>query len=252
MYSQTNIEELFELIGRMPQQVFVRAAHYDMIKTSKSTWPNQLLNLHITLKEVDRVLDEIEYQGVKQQIPTLLMCNPIKDNALVIEKIMSRNYQSSTWTAMTHQLQYDELPQLSNNFKVELVDNENDLDLWISIVEQELMGNNKLNNSIFHTLLSHKGCFFFLGFDNGKAVATSFLFNGTINAGIYLVSTLTAYRKKGIGKQMTFKCLEKAKALHCSQVDIQATAFGKNMYASLGFADCGPIHVFRLSSEPQI
>ena len=247
MYSQNNIEELFELIGKIPEQEYFRSKKYDFIKTRGSIWPNQLLNIEVHIDDLGEVLEEIENQGNVKTIPNLLMCNPIRDNALIIEKIKARNYQSSLWTAMSHNLTVIDQPDSKNKLTIKLIDKQNDLRKWLDIVEEELMGSKKLNYKLFESLLEEGNSYFFLGIQNDKPVATSFLFKGKSSAGIYLVSTLKTHRKKGIGKLMTLKCLEMAKELKCKKVDLQATDLGKKVYESTGFKDYGAIHVFRIT-----
>ena len=106
-----------------------------------------------------------------------------------------------------------------------------------------------MNPDIFNSLFLRKECHFFLGFVNNQPVATSFLFKKSNIAGIYLVSTLKAHRKKGVGTQMAHKCLELAKVLNSTNVELQATDSGKKIYESLGFKNYGIINVFRIEKS---
>lgn len=248
VYTQDNIEELFKLIGKLPEHKFACTKNYDFISASSSIWPNLLFNFKGALVNVEKILDDIESLDNDLKLPNLLMTNPAKDNSLVIDRIKLRNYISSRWSAMTHFLNFDDikLPILKIHLKIKLIDNKNDLLKWLEIVEIELMGKKKLDYNIFNYLLKEKKCYFYLGFWGMLPVATSFLFKGKTSAGVYLVSTLKTYRKKGIGKNMTFICLKKAKELKCKKVDIQATDFGFQIYKSLGFINYGDINVFRI------
>lgn len=245
-YSQSNLEQLFQLIGSMPNQEYGRTAHFDYIKTAASAWPNQLINFRTEGKEIIHILNQIEKDALTGRIPELLMLNPSKDENLSKEPFIRKKYSSSVWTAMTHNLQFISPQKQIENFHIKLIDNGDDLKLWLALVASELMNDHPLNASVFNALLNHKAVCFFLGIANGQAVATSFLYAHGAAAGVYLVSTAKSHRKRGFGKALTVACLHKAKELGCYRVDIQATGLGKPVYASLGFVSRGDIDVYRV------
>lgn len=246
MYSQSNLEEFYELIGNLPNQEFTSEKHFDFIRTTNSIWPNQLLNLKTTKSNINKLLDIIEIKSSDDLIPKILTCNTLFDKKYVIDNLKARNYRHTIWLAMTHNLESNTQVAYNSNLTIKSVVNEFDLKAWLHIVEIELMDANKLSLDIFKHLLNSKNCYFFLGFENNKPVATALLFIGESNAGIYLVSTLKTHRNKGVGTQMIDKCLEQAKNLRCTNVIIQATNLGHGIYKSLGFKTYGEINVFRI------
>lgn len=245
-YSQNNIEQLFKLIGSFPNQQFGRSTHFEFIKTTDSVWPNQLINLNAFEDEIEVVLDQIETDSEKETIPDLLMLNPICQNYIIINKLRERDYKSSEWTAMTHDLNFLGTQNTTSNFQVKLIQNKSNLREWLTIVEAELMGNQPLNADVFNNLLENKDCYFFLGYEGKQPVATSFLFVKEKSAGVYLVSTKKSYRKKGFGQEITRQCLLKAKEFKCEHVHLQATKLGTGVYKSLGFVNQGAIGVFKI------
>lgn len=245
-YSQNNIDQLFQLIGRFPNQHYGQSACFDFIKTTDCIWPNQLINFRATVNEVDAVLNQIEIDSENGEIPSLLMLNPIINGNSIINQIKKRDYKLSQWMAMTHDLKTIEKPSVISDFEIKLVERKSDLGEWLKIVESELMANHSLNTDVFNQLLENNNCFFYLGFNRKQPVATSFLYVNDQEAGVYLVSTKKSHRKKGIGKEMTRECLLKSKELKCNRVDLQATEFGRGVYQSLGFENQGIIDVFRV------
>lgn len=248
-YSQDNIKQFYQLIGSMPDQEFSRTDHFEFIKTKNSVWPNQLINFHPTKDDMDEVLHQIENRSFNGTFPSQLMLNPSTDSDFIINGLKKANYKSSQWTAMTHDLNRVKSGTICSDFKIRLIKNHSDLKLWLEIVKSELMGNQELNHNIFKNLVENQDCYLFLGFENKKPVATSLLFVNESNAGIYLVATIKTHRKKGYGKEMTQKCLLKAKELNCERADIQATKFGRNVYSSIGFVNHGDINVFRIEKN---
>lgn len=248
-YSQKNIEQLFKLIGSFPNQQYVHSTHFEFIRTTDSAWPNQLINLNASEDEIDDVLDQIENDSEKGIIPDLLMLIPIYKNRFINDKLKQREYKSSKWTAMAHDLEFIVTQNTISQFQVKLVQSKSDFIAWLTIVETELMGIHSLNSDVFNILLENNDCYFFLGFEAKQAVATSFLFVKEKGAGVYLVATKKAHRKKGFGLEMTRHCLLKAKELECEHVHLQATELGKGVYSSLGFVDQGAIGVFRIKKN---
>ena len=247
-YSQSNIEQLFKLIGSFPNQQYVQTDYFEYIKTKDSIWPNQLLNLQASENEIETVLDLIEEQSKDGEIPNLLMLNPNTKIHSLNDKLRQRAYKSGLWYAMAHSLN-NLTPQNTNpNFKVIRVQIK-DLGIWLSIVEEELMDNKPLNTVLFKNLLDNNNCYFYLGFERNLAVATSFLFVDKKNAGVYLVSTKKTHRRKGFGREMTNHCLLMAKVLRCENVELQATEIGKGVYESVGFTIHGSVDVFRIKKH---
>lgn len=150
---------------------------------------------------------------------------------------------------MTHNLEFIVTQDRNTGFRVKQVEDKNDFRAWLSIVEEELMGNNSLNPDVFIKFLENNSCYFFLGFEKNMPVATSFLFVSAKGAGVYLVSTKKLNRRKGYGLAMTNQCLLKARELECEHVDLQATQLGKGVYESLGFIEQGAIDVFRIKKN---
>jgi GNAT superfamily N-acetyltransferase len=247
-YSQNNLEQLFKLIGTIPNQEYSCELHYDYVKAKHSIWPNQLINLKATETDLDCILDSIEKRSKIGTIPNILMLKPTPLDYQAATMLQKRGYKPGTWTAMSHDLNLPTLQSSNSTLQVKLVESNSELRLWQAIVETELMGNHALDYELLKHLLQNKNCYFFLGFEKSKPVTTSFLFVNNTDAGIYLVSTLKTHRKKGYGKEITLQCLVKAKAENCKQVAIQATELGLPVYQSLGFSDQGLIHVFRIQS----
>ncbi len=84
----------------------------------------------------------------------------------------------------------------------------------------------------------------FLAFQNGKPVATSLLFLTDSAAGIYFVTTLTEYRKKGIGLKLTRQTMRFAKMAGARQASLQSSPDGLRVYEQAGFKEYCRVDVY--------
>jgi ribosomal protein S18 acetylase RimI-like enzyme len=75
----------------------------------------------------------------------------------------------------------------------------------------------------------------YLGFADGRPVATATRISAHGVAGIYSVSTIPAYRRRGIGAAMTRRAALDGRADGCLAAALQATVMGYPVYRRLGF-----------------
>lgn len=87
----------------------------------------------------------------------------------------------------------------------------------------------------------------FLAFQNGKPVATSLLFLTDSAAGIYFVTTLAEYRKKGIGLKLTRQTMRFAKMAGARQASLQSSPDGLRVYEQAGFKEYCRVDVYSLN-----
>lgn len=87
----------------------------------------------------------------------------------------------------------------------------------------------------------------FLAYLDGKPVATSLLFTHKNTAGIYYVSTLPAYRKKGCGIKITQAAMQSAKESGFKDIILQATPMGERIYKKIGFEEYCQAEIYKLN-----
>ena len=231
MYSNDNLISLYKLIGNYSNNSFSQQKNYNFIKTSSSTWPNQIFNLKSKSDNLNLILNDIEEAVANKQLPDFIMLDIDQNNEWEFEVFKIRNYRSGQWTAMYfNNLDGLQVDTVGTDFSIKRVNNKSSLKIWLEIVESELMNKMELSFATFNFLLKQNSCHFFLGFKNDIPISTSLVFLKNNIAGIYLISTKKIYRKNGYGRMITLFSLSHAAKQSCSQVNIQATEAGLNMY----------------------
>lgn len=84
----------------------------------------------------------------------------------------------------------------------------------------------------------------FLAFDGGKPVAASLLFLAGNAAGLYFITTLGEYRRRGIGRELVLATLEHARAAGARFASLQSSPDGLRVYEKAGFKECCRVDIY--------
>jgi GNAT superfamily N-acetyltransferase len=94
-----------------------------------------------------------------------------------------------------------------------------------------------LDFTLFRRLLSESNLRLYLGYLDGRAVATSMLFLSSGVAGIYFVSVVPECRNRGIGTAITLTPLVEARGMGYQVAVLQASTMGERIYRQIGFEE---------------
>jgi ribosomal protein S18 acetylase RimI-like enzyme len=75
----------------------------------------------------------------------------------------------------------------------------------------------------------------YVGYVGGKPVATSTRITTGDVAGLYFVSTLPDFRRRGYGESMTWRAMEDGRSAGCALGFLQASEMGRAIYERMGF-----------------
>ena len=89
------------------------------------------------------------------------------------------------------------------------------------------------------------GCY--LGYYNGKPVATSLRYTSGRVAGIYFVATAKEYRRRGIGEAMTWRAAIDGRREKCTVSVLQASEMGRPVYEGMGYRTVTNYQIWRPS-----
>jgi len=86
---------------------------------------------------------------------------------------------------------------------------------------------------------------YYLGFFNGKPVATSIFFKGQGAAGIFYIGTVEEARGHGIAQAMVYYILNKSKIHGYRFCVLQASEMGYTLYKKIGFKEYHTTNIYR-------
>lgn len=135
------------------------------------------------------------------------------------------------------------------NLTIERVRDERQLNIWAQTLAQDFgEGEREANwvRDIYRTIGLGDDVPFrhYLGWLDGKAVATASLFGGAGTAGIYFVMTVPEARRRGIGAAITLAALHDARAMGYRVGVLGASGPGYPVYKRIGFQEYGQIGIY--------
>jgi GNAT superfamily N-acetyltransferase len=134
-------------------------------------------------------------------------------------------------------------PGLPAGIKIREVAGRDDADAWAQVVVASYWPDDDVHRHYGSHLIARDWTadsprHNYLGWLDGRPVATAVLFEGKEAAGIYYVGTLPGARNQGIATAMMQHVLQEAKARGFRIAILNASAAGQPLYRRLGFADC--------------
>lgn len=139
-----------------------------------------------------------------------------------------------------------------SGFEMELVDNAHTLKTWVDTFVQGYGLPAEFYESVYSLMLNFgfdQTCRNYLGFLEGKPVATSSVFFGAGVPSIQMVATLPEARGKGIGAALTLQPLLDARKMGYRAGILQSSDMGFHVYKKLGFRHFCQIENFYLSLQ---
>lgn len=199
----------------------------------RSSFPSGDIRHH-----VDRVIDEF----AKRRLSFIWQLGPSSQTADLEQYLLATGFQfdeAELGMALDlHTLQADDMP-LPAEFTIKRVVNEAMLKDWVKVWVFGAPDYIALTQEVYLEL-GYEGnlpCQYFIGYLNGKPVATVMLFLAAGVAAIHYVVTLPEARNRGIGTAMTAYALREAKRLGYRVAILTASEDGIHIYKRLGFQE---------------
>ena len=246
-----NLCEFFHHLGRSsPETLFESGSFIRWDSPIQHPWFNGVLSSHMPEETDTGFIDEtLQYfRSKNKQSCTWWVAPHLKpQNWQAMLSAFNFHFSSDT-PGMAADLQVlNEITQTVDGLEVHVVADEEALRTWARVFTAGY-GLPMEWETLVYEQWAKLGLGFplrnYLGYLNGKPVATSCLFMGGGAAGIYSVSTLPEARSKGIGAAMTLRPLHNARELGFHIGVLQSSDMGYTIYKKLGFKHLCQIEYF--------
>lgn len=240
------------LLGRHPRAAFYTQpdAQWLIADIPHPTF-NRVMYACFESWQVEARIDIILAQYQQRQLPLVWMVGPSSQPADLGQRLQQHGLiYLGGYPGMVADLTIPSpLVQRPEGLSICCVSDESTLRDWLNIVAIGYAHPTFVSQALFElylSLISDEGspCRLFLGYLNGIPATTSLLLLGNKVAGIYAVATLPQFRRKGLGKAITLKALQEARAKGYTTAALASTQIGLDIYRALGFVECCRLEIY--------
>ena len=204
---------------------------------------NGVLRISARAENYGEIVDPILGAFVSQRLPFFLAVWQDGSAPALGEYLNSKDIRWEHFEGMPAMSRgLENLPELSlpNDVKVIRVQSQEDQVDWLNVLmegfEEPQPSRPDFQQYLFNSLTEPKPVFVhFLARWKGEPCAISTLLYADPAAGIYHVTTLPAYRGRGLGKALTFAAMQSAREGGYKEAILFATPSGFPIYEQLGF-----------------
>jgi len=244
----TSIEKNFFAIGRYWGNLngsFVPApAIYAMSSGIPTDDLNWVWNEKPLTRENGKTIDQIKNYYEQLSLPFWWWVYPTGQSPLTEKMLQSAGLHFfKAMPCLAADLSAQALPAGgSSDLEIKLVRDKNDLSLWenTSFAGFDIEDYSRKQYKKFiasFDISSGSPQQLLLACWEGNPAATALLFFYQDTAGIYFVSTLPGYRRKGIGLTVTLAAMQYAKVAGFKLIILQSSELGLNIYKEAGFQE---------------
>lgn len=214
---------------------------------------NSIMRARLTPDRIDAVIESITVQAKSRNVPLLWWTGPTTQPA-DLGRYLERHgfFSEGQIPGMAVDLEnLNEHPLMPNGFTIQQVKDNETLRQWGQVCVAGF-GMPDFAGDGFYDFMCHvdpDNFLAYLGWLNGKPVATSLLVLGAGVAGVYNVATIPEARRQGIGARMTDLPLLEVRTLGYRVGILQASGMGAGVYRSIGFQEYCKIGLYVWSPE---
>jgi hypothetical protein len=223
-------------VGEMPHEI---NEDYSWVNASPYSWPGFVFNFTRNEDKQAECLMKIQNEIDKGIVPPLLIVRVEPKANCFSELAAAHKFRLvMQWPGMAIHLDDIKLSfDARKNFELIEISSASQLFSWIEITEKCLFKGKKQHTEMFMKIMTNRKVKFILGIYEHEPVATAVLFIDKGIAGIYMVSTLPEFRKKGLSSNLLLYGLFLAQKNNCHLAVLQANNLSKTLYEKIGFQE---------------
>ncbi len=222
----------------------IRNATITGVFTPCYPWPNYLLDLSLNRPDIQEVVIYMNKKIEEGKYPPFIIVQDSRqhpDFLAIMEKYRFRPVVQWSGMAAPAQQNQNELYGQPVDCKVKPVQSETELNDWLNIANTALFNQKKLHPDVFRFLPGSDNYDLLLGYADNKPAGTGLVFRNHNSTGIYLVSVLEKFRRRGIASVLTSYMIKLSSGL---PLVLHATPTGKKVYERFHFQEYCTFEVF--------
>ena len=140
-----------------------------------------------------------------------------------------------------------QIPYTNPNIKTTIPQTKVELDLWAITASKTFGCSDDEFKEFFYPLVNFGNCIPVLVMYHEKPAGTAMIYCGKNSAGIYAMSTLEEYRRKGCGMVAVNACVKLAKSHDLNKIVLHSSKLGEKLYKKNGFKETHRLQEWHLS-----
>jgi GNAT superfamily N-acetyltransferase len=236
---ERNLYSLYHNVARAAGLEYRREDHYSWVRNPIGSWPNYVFDINLEMMTSRDFMDQLAGRMKNKEVPSIIVSR-LPENAGLYFEIAEKNglREINGWTGMALQKSgFHSRGSHPAGINVEQAAEREQRCDWMEIVNSALFNSKSLSPEMTNVLDRIDGMELYTGFVSGVPVCTALSFRQDEVAGLYMISTLSEYRGKGYGTQVTLSAIENCFASGANTIVLHASGMGENIYRSLGFKD---------------
>jgi len=232
---EKNLDDFYTKSSHHPNFISHLEDKISWVKARNSDWPECIFRADFENFNAEKEISNIKRFIQEGKAPNGWTVGPLTKPdilGLILEKNgFSNVYQQAGMAVDLKDLKKQRIGE--NDLVVEIVDNEESLNHWITIVSSVF--GIKIDSELIEFLVLESEAKFYIGKFEGKAVSALMLYLSSGVAGLHAVSTLQDYRNRGFGLTISKVALIDALKMGYKVGVLQASSLGERIYRKLGF-----------------
>ncbi|MBE0466360.1 MAG: hypothetical protein IBX71_03945 [Candidatus Desulforudis sp.] len=169
------------------------------VRTAPHFWADFILQVDWDEQDLRQSIGYVKKQMKNADYPETWLVGPRSKPDFLEDLLVANGFKIwDQWIGMALDLtDFNDSFSGPEGLTIRIVDSITTLGTWVAIAGEGLFGGKEVDVNLFGNLLGKPNVRYYLAFFHNKPVATSMLYLSSGTAGIYIVSTLTEYRKLG-------------------------------------------------------
>ncbi len=215
------------------------------VKNQAGGWPSYILG-DIQSEDQAAIIKETTARINTGTLPAFWVMKEPPEPESLYEILAESGIRPVTrWTGMMLTREdYKPVEPVMKEPEIRVLTSGSDLQEWTDLINREVFQREIADQGTFASLLADPAFCLYFTIVDGKTVATALAFTHEAVSGLYLISTDSAYRKKGIGRAITSFAVEDCFSRNTGSIVLHGTRAGHSIYCKMGFMEYCNFDIF--------